>query len=140
MGKLKQKDEIIDGRLSATSRYRKNLQDHPNIKLLPKDKNCQTINYVMPVFVENRDKIKEELLKAGISTMIHYPIPCHLQPAFHDYGYGVEGQFPVAEKQCKTELSLPLFYGITNEEIDYVSYVLIKCCRNLWKKIYERKC
>lgn len=116
--KLKQKDEIIECRLNAVSRYRKNLEKCDRIKLLPINEESLTVNYVMPIFVENRDVVKDKLSKIGIATMVHYPIPLHLQPAFKLYN---DISLPVAEKQCKTEISLPLFYGITDSEIDYTS-------------------
>ena len=43
----------------------------------------------------------------------------HLQGAYKDMGYK-EGDFPIAEEISRTELSLPMYYGMTDEEIDYV--------------------
>ena len=61
----------------------------------------------------------------GIGTVIHYPIPMHLQEAFADMGYS-RGDFPIAEEIAETELSLPLYIGMTNEEIEYVIDVINK--------------
>ena len=62
----------------------------------------------------------EKYLNAkGIGTNKHYPIPMHLQGAYKDMGYK-EGDFPIAEEISRTELSIPLYYGMTDEEIDYV--------------------
>ena len=55
----------------------------------------------------------------GISTNKHYPIPMHLQECYKDLGYK-KGDFPIAEEISATELSLPMYYGMTDEEIQYV--------------------
>ena len=68
---------------------------------------------------ERRDELEAFLKEAGIGTNKHYPIPMHLQGAYSDLGFK-EGDFPLAELISRTELSLPLYYGMTDEEIDYV--------------------
>ncbi len=55
----------------------------------------------------------------GISTVIHYPIPIHLQEAYKNLGHK-EGDFPVTERLAKRILSLPMFPELTEEEIRYV--------------------
>ena len=63
--------------------------------------------------------LKEYLENLGIHTLIHYPIPIHLQKAYASLGY-VRGDFPVAETLAETELSIPLYPGMTEDEIGYV--------------------
>ncbi|MGB5974561.1 MAG: DegT/DnrJ/EryC1/StrS family aminotransferase [Nodosilinea sp.] len=67
----------------------------------------------------SRAQLQAQLAAAGIQTGIHYPIPCHLQPAFHTLGYGL-GRFPQAEALSQAVLSLPLYPGMTTEQVDYV--------------------
>jgi dTDP-4-amino-4,6-dideoxygalactose transaminase len=67
-----------------------------------------------------RDELKAHLESRGIHTGIHYPIPCHLQPATSAYGGGV-GSLPVTEDVCSQILSLPMFPDLTPDEIDRVS-------------------
>jgi dTDP-4-amino-4,6-dideoxygalactose transaminase len=55
----------------------------------------------------------------GIGTKRHYPEPPHLSPAFADLGYSA-GSFPVAEAIARETLSLPLFPGITDEQLQAV--------------------
>ncbi|HEY9659230.1 MAG TPA: DegT/DnrJ/EryC1/StrS family aminotransferase, partial [Allocoleopsis sp.] len=50
---------------------------------------------------------------------IHYPIPCHMQPAFKHLGYKV-GNFPYAESLSREILSLPMFPGLTDDQIHQV--------------------
>lgn len=66
-----------------------------------------------------RQKIQEQLAAVGIQTGIHYPIPCHLQPAFTDLGYKI-GDFPQAEKQAKQILSLPMYPGLSHSQVKEV--------------------
>jgi len=66
-----------------------------------------------------RDQLQEKLTLSGIQTSIHYPIPCHLQPAFINLGYEV-GDFPHAEKLAKQILSLPLYPGLKNNQVKEV--------------------
>ncbi|RMF20876.1 MAG: DegT/DnrJ/EryC1/StrS family aminotransferase [Cyanobacteria bacterium J083] len=67
----------------------------------------------------NRDIIAEKLGERGIQTGIHYPIPCHLQPAYSYLGYQ-RGDFPQAETLCEEILSLPMYPGLTQAEIELV--------------------
>ncbi len=55
----------------------------------------------------------------GIGTNKHYPIPIHLQECYRDLRWR-KGDFPVAEEISETQLSLPLYYGMTAEQIQYV--------------------
>lgn len=85
--------------------------------------------YILPVWhifsvrCSCRDKLEECLAEKGIGTNKHYPIPIHLQECYKDMGYK-EGDFPIAEEISKTELSIPMYYGMTDEEIDYVIDVI----------------
>jgi len=63
-----------------------------------------------------RQQIQDKLTAAGIQTGIHYPIPCHLQPAFTYLGYQ-QGDFPQAEKLAQQILSLPMYPGLTSSQI-----------------------
>lgn len=67
----------------------------------------------------NREKIQEKLAAQGIQTGIHYPIPCHLQPAFNNLGYQ-EGDLPHAEALCREILSLPMYPGLSDTEVKMV--------------------
>jgi dTDP-4-amino-4,6-dideoxygalactose transaminase len=66
-----------------------------------------------------RKEIQESLNLRGIQTGIHYPIPCHLQPAYQDLGF-FRGDFPNAEKLCDQILSLPMYPGLSQQQAQYV--------------------
>lgn len=66
-----------------------------------------------------RDALADYLDKAGIGTNKHYPVPMHLQGAYSNL-HIPKGALPIAEEISATELSLPLYYGMTDEEVGYV--------------------
>lgn len=68
---------------------------------------------------DRRDELAEYLKNKGIGTIIHYPIPPHLSEAYQYLGFK-EGAFPITEKNAGSVLSIPLFYGMKEEEQDYV--------------------
>jgi dTDP-4-amino-4,6-dideoxygalactose transaminase len=76
----------------------------------------------------DRKLIQEELSAQGIQSGIHYPIPCHLQPAFQNLGYKL-GDFPQAEQLCQEILSLPMYPGLKLAQVERV----VTCLRSLVK-------
>ncbi|MBD2462390.1 DegT/DnrJ/EryC1/StrS family aminotransferase [Oscillatoria sp. FACHB-1407] len=64
----------------------------------------------------DRATIQNKLQEQGIQTGIHYPIPCHLQPAFQHLGYQA-GDFPHAEALCQEVLSLPMYPGLDQAQV-----------------------
>ncbi|MBD2233109.1 DegT/DnrJ/EryC1/StrS family aminotransferase [Phormidium tenue] len=73
----------------------------------------------------SRANLQTQFTTAGIQTGIHYPIPCHLQPAFSALGYGL-GSFPQAEALSQEILSLPMYPGMTLEQVDYVVDAMVE--------------
>ncbi|MEM7557149.1 MAG: DegT/DnrJ/EryC1/StrS family aminotransferase [Cyanobacteria bacterium P01_A01_bin.84] len=64
-------------------------------------------------------EIQQKLAELGIQTGIHYPIPCHLQPGFTDLGYQ-SGDFPHTEELAQQILSLPMYPGLTLNQVQEV--------------------
>lgn len=75
--------------------------------------------HIFGIRCKRRDELEKYLNQAGISTNKHYPIPIHLQECYKDLGYK-KGDFSIAEEISETELSIPLYYGMSDAEIDYV--------------------
>ncbi len=67
----------------------------------------------------NRDTLQTKLGELGVQAGIHYPIPCHLQPAYQYLGYQL-GDFPQTEALSQQILSLPMFPGMTSDQIHQV--------------------
>lgn len=68
---------------------------------------------------EDRDKLEKWLKERGIGTNKHYPIPMHLQECYRDLEIE-HGKLPIAEEISRTELSLPMYYGMQDKEVQYV--------------------
>ncbi|MGF1541477.1 MAG: DegT/DnrJ/EryC1/StrS family aminotransferase [Pleurocapsa sp.] len=81
-------------------------------------------------FGEARELIGQKLATRGIQTGIHYPIPCHLQPAYQYLGYQ-QGDFSHAEALSQQILSLPMYPGITDNQIELVCQELISIVDHL---------
>ena len=67
----------------------------------------------------DRDALQARLAERSIGTLIHYPVPPHRQPAYAELALG-GGAFPIAEAIHKEVLSLPLWPGMTEAQIDQV--------------------
>ena len=80
---------------------------------------CVPVWHIYAVRCDERDALEKHLKELEIGTNKHYPIPIHLQECYKDLGI-TEGSLPVAEEISRTELSLPLYYGMTDEQIKYV--------------------
>lgn len=82
-------------------------------------------DYAVPVWhifgirCKRRTELEEYLNDKGIGTNKHYPIPMHLQECYKDLGFK-EGDFPIAEEISSTQLSIPMYYGMKDEEINYI--------------------
>ena len=77
------------------------------------------VYHIYALRVPDRAPLATSLRSEGIETAVQYPHPLHLTPAFADLGYQ-RGDFPVCEQVCAELLSVPLFAGMTEEQLDYV--------------------
>ena len=115
LAKLPSLDAWTAERRRIAARYEAEIQNE-KIRLLKADSgNC---HHIFPVFCRERDALMRHMEAAGIHCLIHYPIPIHLQKAYADLGYR-KGDFPAAERLAETELSIPLYPGMTEAQIDY---------------------
>lgn len=80
---------------------------------------CVPVWHIYGVRCAERDALEKHLNEKGIGTKKHYPIPMHLQKCYSDLKIS-RGSLPIAEEISNTELSIPMYYGMSNEEICYV--------------------
>ncbi len=80
---------------------------------------CIPVWHIYGIRCAERDALEKHLNDKGIGTNKHYPIPMHLQECYKDLNIP-QGALPIAEEISATELSIPLYYGMTDEEIKYV--------------------
>ena len=72
---------------------------------------------------QKRDELEKHMEKNGIKTVKHYPVPLHMQMAYKDLDIQ-KGELPVAEEISKTILSIPMYYGMKEEETNYVIKII----------------
>jgi dTDP-4-amino-4,6-dideoxygalactose transaminase len=131
MLKMKHLERWKMDRVDIAHRYLQNLSDLEQVILPPADKNNSPAFHIFPIRLRKRDDLKIYLEENRIQTQIHYPVPPHLQPAFRFLGYR-KGDFPVTEEISDTELSLPIYPGLSTDSVDRIS----QCIRHF---IREKK-
>jgi dTDP-4-amino-4,6-dideoxygalactose transaminase len=89
------------------------------------DPRDECVYHQFVIYVKNRARVIAQLAAREIETAVHYPRPVHLQPAYSSLGCP-SGTFPMAERACEHVLSLPIFPGITGEQIRYVAESVIE--------------
>ncbi len=110
-------------RQEAAALYTSLLSEVPGI-VVPKTANGATHVYHLYVIrTKQRDALQSYLTENEIGTLIHYPVPIHLQEAYGSLGYS-KGDFPIAEEIAETALSLPIFPGIRREQVEHVCNIV----------------
>lgn len=79
--------------------------------------------YTIRLSSQDRDQMRSHLQEEGIGSMIYYPFPLHLQPAYEDLGYQ-KGDFPISEQMAEEVLSLPMFPGLSHQEQEQVAVAI----------------
>ena len=92
---------------------------NPHVRPLQTRPGSNNVYHQYVIHSDRRDELMNYLKENDIGTIIHYPIPPHLQKAYEYLGYR-RGDFPIAEKYADEVLSLPMYNGMTEEEQDYV--------------------
>ena len=118
LAKLPHLDRMNSTRRRIASRYINEIVN-PKISLPSVLPETEPVWHIFAIRCDERDALKSHLNEHGIDTNCHYPIPVHLQKAYADLGYR-NGDFPVAEEISKTELSIPIYYGLSDIQIDYI--------------------
>lgn len=119
--KLKYLSDYAARRNVAANFYDSHLKDIPFVKTPVRAAYSSHVfhQYTIKVQGMDRDKLKNYLQEKGIPTMIYYPIPLHLQPAYRRAGFD-EGSFPVTETLSRTVLSLPIHTEMDEEQLSYI--------------------
>ena len=128
--KLKKLDEGNILRRNASATYIQKLENITEIEFPLLNASTTPVHHLFTILTKDRDELRQFLKDEGIDTGIHYPIPVHLQKMFAELGKE-KGDFPQAEEFAEKTLSLPLFPGITQEEIKYVCDKIKKFYKDL---------
>jgi len=129
VAQFQQLEEIMSRRAALVARYYENLSSVETIELIRVPESAKPSWYIMPIRVPAsiRDVLREYLASEGVDTSIHYPSLIE-QPAFR----GMPGSAPVASREAKRLISLPLHVGMTSSDVDSIcmiiaDYVFAKC-------------
>ena len=115
--KLRHIDAWTRARKTLASRYEKALPDLP--LETPQVRHKDHVWHLYVVRTPNRDALRAHLQQAGIETGLHYPVPCHRQPCIAHLPID-RSSFPHSDRWANEGLSLPLFTGMTDTQLDYV--------------------
>ena len=119
--KFKFLDIFIKKRIEIAKNYTEELKDF--VKTPSMRENYEHTFHQYCIETPYRDELMDFLAKKQIASAIYYPIPLHLQKAFHYLGYN-KGDFPIAEKAAQNILALPIGPTLTKEKQDYIITVI----------------
>lgn len=118
--KLRHLDENNQERRTLASLYRQHLS---NVTLPYVRPSAEHVYHLFVIRHPERDRMIKTLADAQIGTIIHYPVPVHLQQSHADLGY-ISGSLPVTERISREILSLPMYIGLSAEDVIKVATVL----------------
>lgn len=117
--KLRHLDEWNQRRNQLADLYFELLADTDLVLPLRPD-DCEHVFHQFVIRHPRRDALREYLRSKGIHTLIHYPVPIHLQPAYKNLGLN-PGDLPKAEQAAREVLSLPIYPELTEGEVRRVA-------------------
>lgn len=116
--KLPHLDRMNEERRRIAEKYAAGIKN-PKVKLPYVLDACVPVWHIYGIRCEERDGLEKHLNGKDIGTNKHYPIPMHLQECYKDLNVP-KGALPIAEEISATELSIPMYYGMTDEEVQFV--------------------
>lgn len=116
--KLRRIDDFNDKRRAIADAYREQFKDLPIA--LPVERNgFRHVYHQFTIRSDRRDELAAHLQREGVSAVIYYPVPLHLQQALKDNGWQ-EGGFPHAEKASAEVLSIPIYPELPESDVQFV--------------------
>jgi dTDP-4-amino-4,6-dideoxygalactose transaminase len=112
-------------RRALAALYRELLADVPGVTLVREQDGVEGVYHLFVIRVAARDQVQAKLAEAGIGTLIHYPVPVHLQAAYRRRALPA-GSFPVSERIAGAALSLPMFPELTEAQLRHVAGTLAR--------------
>ncbi len=129
--KLKHLTKWNQKRQEHAARYRSLLSGLVEEVVLPHEPSwSRSVYHLYVIRVRDREQLREHLAEAGIGTAIHYPVPLHLQNAYRCLGYKA-GDFPVTERVAEEILSLPMFPGLSADDLGEVTQTVVQYTRRV---------
>jgi dTDP-4-amino-4,6-dideoxygalactose transaminase len=128
--KLKYLDSWTEQRQQIAAWYNETLAKAGDLVLPYTTPGATHVYHLYVVQTHYRDQLQQYLTENNIGTLIHYPVPPHLQKAYAHLNYK-KGDFPIAEKLADSCLSLPVWPGMEKKHVDFVSAAVL----NFFKQI-----
>lgn len=122
--KLPYIDEWTERRIEIAHKYDellRSLKEAGKLRYIETEQKC--VYHLFPIWVQNRNKVREKLLESGVETQMQYNLALHQQKCYKDLG---QGPFEIAEKLCKEVITLPMYDQLRDDEIEYVAESLNK--------------
>ena len=116
--KLTHLEELTSERIALANKVLSNVSN-PYFELPLVAENCTTVWHLFVLKTDYREELMNYLEDNDIHTLIHYPVPPHLQKGY-DYLNHKTGDFPISEKLANQVLTIPLFNRMTNDEVEYL--------------------
>lgn len=117
--KLPELDKWNADRVRIANKYFEGINNSLISLPLKPDEIFGHIYHVFVIRCDRRDELEKYLAENGIGTVKHYPYPMHLQECYKDLEIS-KGELPIAEEISSTVLSIPMYYGMEDCEIEYV--------------------
>ena len=124
--KLRHLDEENQYRRLLAKVYQQQI-NHSFITLPLQDADSDNVFHIFPILTIYREKLQKYLLENGVQTLIHYPIPPHLQRAYSEWN---NLSFPITEQIHTQELSLPLNQTMSIDDVKMISELINKFLSN----------
>jgi len=124
--KLAHLNDYIANRQHAAAFYDRAFANHPKLTIPVRDPKSTHVfhQYTMVLHGVDRSALQAKLQEKGISSMVYYPVPMHMQKAYTDSRYK-EGDFPVTEELSRNVISLPMHTELTEDQLVYITQGVI---------------
>lgn len=117
--KLRYLQEWTNQRRQNAQYYQSRLAGIPQVQIPPEKDKETCVYHTFVIQADRRDELRQFLSAREIGSSIHYPVPIHLSTAGKTLGYP-QGSFPVTERQADRILSLPIYQGLTEPQLERV--------------------
>ena len=117
--KLKKLNSENKQRVEIAENYLKQLANVSDLILPALAEGCTSNYHLFVIRTKRRNELQKHIQEKGIGTVIHYPVPPHMQKAYKEYEFSTN-KFPIANQIAETCLSLPVYPGMNEEQINYI--------------------
>lgn len=116
--KLPHLEKWNENRIAVAERYLRGIAS-PDIRLPARNPDSTHAWHIFPIRVEAREAFLSYMKAKDITVLVHYPVAMHMHEAYRGLGHAPE-DFPKAYRISQEEVSLPIFYGMPEEQQEYV--------------------